>query len=308
MSNALRTTEAFVDGRKVRLRWALCEGAVFWIHVRDLRWALGYNARGPLPSFVTAKCHPATAEQLGIDASPAHMQFVAEEGVDMIVDTGRSKAAKEAVNDMLLRIYTGDESGPSDVSLAQEAANAQTTQLQVSDATSACNELVEIQKFTAALQAAIMIDSSSIYEVKRKLQVAIDNACLPSGSTLKDYVAAADILRERAHTEAQVTRLAGELGKDLKAVAVMEGRARHSMEQCFGAGGKPVDLYHRIEDAQFIEDVFASFKERDVYRRVMADLEDPVAKRKREGRLRALEKSGRGRPRHPHQKTVGAHV
>ena len=84
---------------------------------------------------------------------------------------------------------------------------------------------------------------------------------------MEEYVCAADILRERGHGEYHISRLAGELGKDLKAVAESEGRSFQGAEQEHGSDHTTIGMYHRVRDATFIEDVLASFKERALYAR-----------------------------------------
>ena len=116
---------------------------------------------------------------------------------------------------------------------------------------------------------------------------------LPGDDTQEHYVDAEGILRERAYTEEQISRLAGELGKDLKLVAASEERQPESREQIFGHDQKRVGLYHRVKDASLIEAVLSSFKRRTLYTRVMEGQPDPVRAR-REG---YLDSNGRGRSR-----------
>ena len=105
------------------------------------------------------------------------------------------------------------------------------------------------------------------------------------------FVDAAAILRERAHTEDQIARLAGELGKDLKLVAENEQTCSQSNEQTFGSDRCQVGWYHRVRQASLIEDVLASFKQRSLYQCVVNGQPNSVAAR----RQNFLDLHGRGR-------------
>jgi hypothetical protein len=150
-----------------------------------------------------------------------------------------------------------------------------------------------MQALSAAFQLAQAIDSTSLARLRVEAQRAIDDVLLPAGDTRDEYVDAAGILRERAYTEEQIPRLAGELGKDLKMVASSEGREAQGSEQEFGSDRRQVGLYHRVRDASLIENVLATFRERPLHARVMNGLPDPTALR----RANLLSTRGRGRSR-----------
>ena len=150
-----------------------------------------------------------------------------------------------------------------------------------------------MQALNAAYNLAQAIDSTSLARLRVEAQKAIDDILLPQGDTMDQYVDAATILRERAYTEEQIARLAGEVGKDLKMVSDSEGRAAQGNEQEFVTDRHQVGLYHRVRDASLIEDVLVSFKDRPLYSRVMAGEPDPVANR----RQNLLSRQGRGRSR-----------
>ena len=149
-----------------------------------------------------------------------------------------------------------------------------------------------MQALAAAFTLGQAIDSTSLPRLRVAAQKAIDDVLLPLGTTTEQYVDAAAILKERAHTGHQIDRLAPELGKDLKLVRDTEGRAAQSSEQEFGPDSHQVGLYHRTRDARLIEDVLASFKERPLYKRVMEGIPIPMSKRRR---LTLLNSEGRGR-------------
>jgi hypothetical protein len=150
-----------------------------------------------------------------------------------------------------------------------------------------------MQALSAAYNLAQAIDSTSQARLRVEAQRAIDDVLLPQGETMDQYVDAATILRERAYTEDQIARMAGELGKDLKMIADSEGRVAQSNEQNFCLDRHQVGLYHRVRDASLVEDVLTSFKDRPLYARVMAGEPDPIAAR----RANLLNARGRGRSR-----------
>jgi len=145
----------------------------------------------------------------------------------------------------------------------------------------------------SAFKLAQAIESTSLAKLRVAAQKAIDDVLLPAGDAIDQFVDAAMILRERAHTEEQIARLAGELGRDLKMVAVDEERIAPSNEQQFGEVRKQVGLYHRIKDASLIAAVLVSFKDRKLYKSVMEGEPDPIASR----RVTLLDSHGRGRSR-----------
>jgi len=110
---------------------------------------------------------------------------------------------------------------------------------------------------------------------------------LPDG-----YVDAAQILRERGYFETHVWRLAGEFGRDLLLLA-QDKLIRTMAPASYGRCDKEVCLYHRVDDSRLIEAALASFRERELHARVMADLPDPVAERQK----RRVDEQGRGRKR-----------
>jgi len=150
-----------------------------------------------------------------------------------------------------------------------------------------------MQALHAAYQLAQAIDSTSQPRLRVEAQRAIDDVLLPEGETTAQYADAAAILRERAFTEAQIARLAPELGKDLKLVCVAEGREVQGNEERFGRDRHQIGLYHRTRDAGLIEDVMVAFRQRPLFARVMAGQPDPITSR----RQALLNVHGRGRSR-----------
>ena len=154
-----------------------------------------------------------------------------------------------------------------------------------------------IQTLSSGFQLAQSIHSTSLPKIRVEAQKAIDNILLPTGDATEQYIDAAGILRERAYTEEQINRLSGELGQDLKLVVESEGQSSQSSEQRFGPHrDKQVGLYHRVRDADLIEDVLSSFKQRLLYSRIMSD-ESESQNPSRSRRHELLNAEGRGRSR-----------
>lgn len=99
------------------------------------------------------------------------------------------------------------------------------------------------------------------------------------------------LLRQRGYTSQETSRLASELGKDLRLVAASEGREIRTTERHYGPDIRHVAVFSPQSDARFIEDVLASFRERPLYQRVMAN--QPVTQE----RWQVLQSMGRGRAR-----------
>jgi hypothetical protein len=72
------------------------------------------------------------------------------------------------------------------------------------------------------------------------------------------FVDAADILRERGHTDLEIMRLVGEFAKDLLLVAKEDKRFRTIGNAQFGSHvvvEKEISLYHCVDDSRLIEHV-----------------------------------------------------
>jgi hypothetical protein len=127
------------------------------------------------------------------------------------------------------------------------------------------------------------------------------------------FVDAADILRERGHTDLEIMRLVGEFAKDLLLVAKEDKRFRTIGNAQFGSHvvvEKEISLYHRVDDSRLIEHVLASFRERPLFKRVMNGEPPPTTEHQRQqhadeplreppaGKRRKLLLDQRGRGRH----------
>jgi hypothetical protein len=104
----------------------------------------------------------------------------------------------------------------------------------------------------------------------RLMQLACDR--LDTTEKPLGFVDAADILRERGHTDLEILRLVGEFAKDLLLVAKEDKRFKTIGDAQFGLHGvveKEISLYHRVDDSRLIEHVLASFRERPLFKGVM---------------------------------------
>ena len=144
---------------------------------------------------------------------------------------------------------------------------------------------------TNKLRACMAKAFKEAFTERQDLAVAMASERLHS-SNPDGYVDATQILRERGYTEVQVWRLAGEFGQDLKMLA-QDKLIQTVADSSYGPCDKEVNLYHRVDDARMIESALASFRERELHARVLADLPDPVAERQK----RRLDEQGRGRKR-----------
>ena len=85
-------------------------------------------------------------------------------------------------------------------------------------------------------------------------------------------VDAAEILRRRGHGPPEIARLAGELGRTLKAAWERTNSGdvvTNRME--FGSGSNDARLYHAHRDAAFFDAVLRVFEGRELYKRVCAE-------------------------------------
>ena len=326
MSTALHATAFEIEDRAVLLRWARCENGTGWVLLKDLCKALGISARGRPARNVAIHCK--TAKDMGIHVLPSGANFVDRDGVSLITSQRRPDGVVMRACEAVLKEVFGEEHLPS--SSNDCAANPPLREGHADEQNSAeepklstrpegvlsvlepgnhfAQRIGRIHELTAAYQSADLIKSTSAKDLRMKLQECLDEVALPPGQQhIAEYVDAARILQERAYTDAQIARLAGEFGKDLKLAKAHEGPCQ-SGEQQFGECQKRVGLYHRTRDAQLIENVLAAFKRRELHQRVMNGAEDPVAKRKREARYFVLDAEGRGRPRQSHSKTARPYV
>jgi hypothetical protein len=87
---------------------------------------------------------------------------------------------------------------------------------------------LHLEGLRLAVLLAQSVGSTSLGRLQAEVQKALDSFCLPLGDTLDQYIDPAMILRERGHSEGQIARLAGELGRDMKFMTEQENLVRHS--------------------------------------------------------------------------------
>ena len=129
-----------------------------------------------------------------------------------------------------------------------------------------------------ALLLALLPSAASAFR-KELLEIAPEDELLDAEA----------ILRERGCNQEQVSRMSGELGKDLLLVAKSEGRQPSTEDKQFGTEVRAVRQYRRLADAKLIDDVLQSFRERPLWERAVAN--DTVTAQ----RQQLLEEQGRGR-------------
>ena len=306
MQRAMQLFTQDIGGQNVAIKVLVVDGTP-WFRGTDVAAALGYaRPRKAIYDHVDAQDRE-TLDNLGgpvsgpqLEHNEATQVFISESGVYALIMRSKKKEA------MLFQRWVTKDVLPSIRKTGQYTVPTPQPQLeadgqgQVTGPSPYELEMLRgarMQSLTAAFSAAHAIGSSSTARVERTIQQAIDDALLPHGDAPDEYVDAERILIERGHTPQQVSRLAGELGKDLKLVADAEERAPQSREMQFGHDAQPVKrqvgLYHRVHDAPMIETVLTSFKARELYTRVLSGHPDPIRARREE----LLHAKGRGRLR-----------
>jgi hypothetical protein len=123
-----------------------------------------------------------------------------------------------------------------------------------------------IQAVGAACGAATAL-GLELGEPHRQAAVAAINELLVTPEhDLHDLVDAAEYLRRRGHSEAEVRRLASEFGRALK--AARPARTRVHVVADFGPDTHFLHKYHVRDDALFLDSVYTVFRERELFRRV----------------------------------------
>lgn len=101
---------------------------------------------------------------------------------------------------------------------------------------------------------------------------AINEVLLPPGRQQADMIDAAEFLRRKGHGEVEVGRLAPEFGKALKFSRSAIGRPEPTMNvHDFAAQTNAVRMYHAKDDAVFLEEVYAVFRQRGLFAKATAN-------------------------------------
>ena len=140
-----------------------------------------------------------------------------------------------------------------------------------------------VDESTVAVLAALA--PGKVAAQRRREMLAIEPQAVQN-----EMLDAESLLRERGYSSQECSRLAAELGRDLRLVVASEGREVHTTERHYGPDIRHVAVFPR-SDARLIEDVLSSFRERPLYQRVMAS--EPITQQ----RWQVLQAMGRGRAR-----------
>jgi prophage antirepressor-like protein len=106
---------------------------------------------------------------------------------------------------------------------------------------------------------------------RKAMENAINEVLLPPSQQQEHMIDAAELLRRKGHSPAEIARLAGELGKALKTTCEWTGRGSTMNHHEFGSSGGDVRMYHAHEDANLLEAVYRNFQRRDLFHRVCPD-------------------------------------
>ena len=106
---------------------------------------------------------------------------------------------------------------------------------------------------------------------RKAMENAINEVLLPPSQQQEHMIDAAELLRRKGHSPAEIARLAGELGKALKTACEWTGRGSTMNHHEFGTSGGDVRMYHAHEDANLLEAVYCNFQRRDLFHRVCPD-------------------------------------
>jgi len=134
-------------------------------------------------------------------------------------------------------------------------------------------DLLCVQLNREKLQMAQLIRSmSETPAVLAYAEELVKEVTLPGGSSVAHFVDAATYLRERSHTDDNISRLAGEFGKAL--IFVKERmQINHSctLPASHGPEEKNIRQYHRRWDAVLLDQTYECFKRGALYQRVVTD-------------------------------------
>ena len=103
------------------------------------------------------------------------------------------------------------------------------------------------------------------------MENAINEVLLPPGQQQEHMIDAAELLKRKGHSPAQVARLASELGKALKTACEWTGGGSTMNSHEFGTAGGDVRMYHAHNDATLLDAVYYIFQRRDLFHRVCPD-------------------------------------
>ena len=88
---------------------------------------------------------------------------------------------------------------------------------------------------------------------RKAMEHAINEVLLSPSQQQEHMIDAAELLRRKGHSPAQIARLASELGKALKTACEWTGRGSTMNRHEFGTSGGDVRMYHAHEDATLLQ-------------------------------------------------------
>jgi prophage antirepressor-like protein len=260
MTDMLRVFEREFDLHRAQLR-LLKVGDGVWFKGGDVAAALGYRKpRNAVERHVddedkTCFCalRMTTTGESGCDTDDIDEAtvFINESGLYSLVLRSRLPIAKAftrwVTSEVLPEIrLTGSYTRPPNSTWLDRAARIQAVGAACGAATALGLELGEPHR-----QAAV---------------AAINELLVTPEHDLTDLVDAAEYLRRRGHSEAEVRRLASEFGRALK--AARPARTRVHIIADFGPDTHFLHKYHVRDDGLFLDSVYTVFRERELFGRV----------------------------------------
>jgi prophage antirepressor-like protein len=260
MTSELKTYERAFDLHRAQLRLLKVDDDI-WFKGGDVAAALGYRkARNAIDRHVdeedkTCLCALRTVSNGESDGDTGDLDdatiFINESGLYALVLRSKLPCAKAftrwVTSEVLPDIRrTGAYTRPPNSTWLDRAAR--------------------IQAVGAACGAANAL-GMELGEPHRQAAVAAINELLVTPEhDLHDLVDAAEYLRRRGHSDAEVRRLSSEFGRALK--AARPARSRVHIIADFGPDTHFLHKYHVRDDALFLDAVYAVFRERELFGRV----------------------------------------
>jgi hypothetical protein len=156
------------------------------------------------------------------------------------------------------------------------------------------SRLARLQAIKAAKEVADQWGLTVSADLERQAKMAIDEVVLPVAWEQKDMVDAAEFLRRRGHSEAEIRHLASELGRCLKkAKEHLTGTAAITNTKDYGPanGQNSTRMYNAVTEAAFLGGVYDVFRQRPLYQRHVQDQNKEIEAALQE--LRGFGASGR---------------
>ena len=263
---------AFGDDHVAKLSVVVAEDGEPWFRGTEAAMALGYmNPRKAIRDHVDAEDRGVLDNFRGNETDPLtnHNEgaavYISESGLYSLIMRSKLPYAKAfqrwVLKDVLPNIRkTGNYTQP-----AKEPEPA-ITDAQKWDTRRALLEALK-SSHTLAQIAGIQLGDGH----RKAMENAINEVLLPPSQQQEHMIDAAELLRRKGHSPAEIARLASELGKALKTACECTGRGSTMNHHEFGTSGGDVRMYHAHEDANLLEAVYRNFQRRDLFHRVCPD-------------------------------------